>query len=166
MYRVLIQNQAIVQALLAELQTFCVWMKNSSLTSYFWNSFLYYIFLFNLFLKIELNVISRGFGVLGFWGNYGYFPGSVYVTSAAFWSLKNVSLSYVVPQKYLEKAGLSIVKQVSIGLVGSNLLLFVPKLNTWTNPEFSEDTGNATGTNTINETPPTRTFGANVIFTF
>ena len=105
-------------------------------------------------------------GGVGFWGNFGYFPGSVYVTSAAFWSLKNVSLSYVVPQKYLERAGLSIVKQVSIGLVGSNLLLFVPKLNTWTNPEFSEDTGNATGTNTINETPPTRTFGANVIFTF
>jgi len=45
-------------------------------------------------------------------------------------------------------------------------LLWVPKLNTWTNPEFSEDTGNATGSNSLSQSPPTRTFGATLNLTF
>jgi TonB-linked SusC/RagA family outer membrane protein len=96
-------------------------------------------------------------GGAGFWGNYGYFPASMYVTSGAFWSLRSVSLSYALPKALVRR--LKVVQALSIGLVGSNLLLLLPKLNTWQDPEFSEDKGNATGTNSINEAPPTRTFG-------
>jgi TonB-linked SusC/RagA family outer membrane protein len=103
-------------------------------------------------------------GGLGFWGIYGYFPQSMYVTSAAFWTLRNVSLSYDLPQNLVRR--IRPVQAVSVGLLGSNLLLWVPKLNTWTDPEFSEDNGNATGTNTTSEAPPTRTFGANIKVTF
>ncbi len=103
-------------------------------------------------------------GGLGFWGIYGYFPESMYVTSAAFWTLRNASLSYDLPQRLISH--INPVKAVSIGILGSNLLLLVPKQNTWTDPEFSEDTGNATGTNSTNQAPPTRTFGANLKVTF
>ena len=97
-------------------------------------------------------------GGVGFWGNYGYFPPSMYVTSGAFWSLRSVCLTYALPKGLLHR--LKVVQALSVGLVGSNLLLFLPKLNTWQDPEFRrEDKGNATGTNSINEAPPTRTFG-------
>lgn len=103
-------------------------------------------------------------GGVGFWGNFGYFPPSMFITSGAFWSLRNVSLTYELPKTVLRH--LKVVQGISIGLVGSNLLLFLPKLNTWQDPEFSEDKGNATGTNSINEAPPTRTYGANLNITF
>ncbi len=103
-------------------------------------------------------------GGVGFWGNFGYFPPSMYVTSGAFWTLRNVSLTYDFPKAWIHH--LKVVQNISLGLVGSNLLLFVPKLNTWQDPEFSEDKGNATGTNSLNETPPTRTFGLNLNVTF
>ncbi|HTJ13847.1 MAG TPA: SusC/RagA family TonB-linked outer membrane protein [Dinghuibacter sp.] len=103
-------------------------------------------------------------GGVGFWGNFGYFPPSMFITSAAFWSLRNVSLTYDLPKSALRR--LKVVQGIQIGIVGSNLLLFLPKLNTWQDPEFSEDKGNATGTNSINEAPPTRTYGANLNITF
>ncbi len=115
--------------------------------------------------KYQTNTnITVNDGGVGFWGNSGYFPESMFVTSAAFWTLRNVSLSYAVPKKYLQH--LKVVQGITIGVVGSNLLLFVPKSNQWTDPEFSEDTGNSTGTNSISEAPPTRTFGANLQVVF
>jgi len=103
-------------------------------------------------------------GGLGFWGIYGYFPQSMYVTSAAFWTLRNASLTYDLPQRLVRR--IRPVQAISVSLLGSNLLLWVPKQNTWTDPEFSEDNGNATGTNSENQAPPTRTFGANIKVTF
>ena len=103
-------------------------------------------------------------GGLGFWGIYGYFPSSMYVTSAAFWTLRNASLSYQVPQQLVNR--IRPVQAVSISLIGSNLWLWLPKQNTWTDPEFSEDNGNATGTNSLSQAPPTRTFGASIKVTF
>ena len=103
-------------------------------------------------------------GGLGFWGIYGYFPASMYVTNAAFWTLRNASLSYQVPQRLVSR--IKPVQAVSVSLIGSNLFLWLPKQNTWTDPEFSEDNGNATGTNSLSQAPPTRTFGANIKVTF
>lgn len=103
-------------------------------------------------------------GGLGFWGIYGYFPASMYVTSASFWTLRNASLTYQVPQRLIGR--IKPVQAVTVSLIGSNLLLLLPKQNTWTDPEFSEDNGNATGTNTLNQAPPTRTFGGNIKITF
>jgi len=41
-----------------------------------------------------------------------------------------------------------------------------PKSNQWTDPEFSNDTSNGTGTVGTNILPPVRTYGANVTLTF
>lgn len=87
-----------------------------------------------------------------------------YYTSAAFWKLREVVLSYDIPSKWLGNG--KIVKKASVALIGRNLLTLRPKTNWWTDPEFSNTTGNAVGTTTIGQTPPTRIFGFNVNVTF
>lgn len=92
-------------------------------------------------------------------------PGSMYVSSGAFWALRNASLSYTIPSQYIRK--LRVVQAITIGVVGTNLFMWRPSGNVWTDPEFGDNvTGNATGTNTLSEAPPTRTFGANLNITF
>lgn len=87
-----------------------------------------------------------------------------YYSSAAFWKLREVVLSYNVPAKLL--GGGRYVKGASVSLVGRNLLMFRPKTNQWTDPEFSNTTGNAIGLTSLTQTPPTRIFGFNVNLTF
>jgi TonB-linked SusC/RagA family outer membrane protein len=95
---------------------------------------------------------------------WGGFPESAYMTSGAFWSLRNASISYTLPKNIVGK--LKYVQNISVSAVGSNLLLIVPKSNIWTDPEFGEDTGNATGSNSIHQSPPTRTYGLNLKIVF
>ncbi|MBV6428305.1 MAG: Vitamin B12 transporter BtuB [Haliscomenobacter sp.] len=87
-----------------------------------------------------------------------------YYSSAAFWKLREVVLSYKVPTKILGVG--RFVKDATISLVGRNLLMFRPKTNLWTDPEFSNTTGNAVGLTTLSQSPPTRVYGFNVNLTF
>ncbi len=87
-----------------------------------------------------------------------------YYSSAAFWKLREVVLSYKVPTKLLGVG--RFVKDATISLVGRNLLMFRPKTNQWTDPEFSNTTGNAVGLTTLSQSPPTRVYGFNVNLTF
>ncbi len=87
-----------------------------------------------------------------------------YYTSASFWKLREVVLSYDIPSKWLGDG--KVVKRASVALIGRNLLTLRPDTNQWTDPEFSNTTGNAVGTTTINQTPPTRLMGFNVNLTF
>lgn len=106
-------------------------------------------------------------GSWNFWSgvlNSAGAAGTPYVTSAAFWKLREVSLSYQVPQKFLDHS--KFIKKASIGLVGRNLLMWRPKSNTFTDPEFSEDNGNATGLTTVNQSPPTRLYGITATVSF
>jgi TonB-linked SusC/RagA family outer membrane protein len=103
-----------------------------------------------------------------FWVNSNYHTtdaGSV--TSAAFWKLREVSLSYDIP---CEKVfgSTKVVKAFQVGLVGRNLVMWRPKTNVWTDPEFNADgaTTNAVGYTTEDQTPPTRVMGFSVKLTF
>jgi len=101
--------------------------------------------------------------------NYNLFPGlfnyieSPYVTSAAAWKLREVSLSYELPRSVLRFT--KVIQRASITISGRNLLMIRPKTNQWTDPEFSEDTSNAVGENSINQAPPTRIMGATLSIT-
>jgi hypothetical protein len=103
-------------------------------------------------------------GGLGFWDNHFDAISENYVTSAAFWKVREVSLSYRIPSSLLTNT--KIIKKASVGLVGRNLLTFLPKSNLYTDPEFNLGTGNAVGVNSIAITPPTRTYGVTVDLTF
>jgi TonB-linked SusC/RagA family outer membrane protein len=89
-----------------------------------------------------------------------------YVTKGDFFKIREVSLSYAVPSSLLEKS--RVIKGVSLNLYGRNLFTWVPKENQWTDPEFSfgNSNSNAVGINTINQTPPTRFYGASLSATF
>jgi TonB-linked SusC/RagA family outer membrane protein len=103
-------------------------------------------------------------GGLGFWDNHFDVASENFVTNAAFWKIREVSLSYSIPTSLLAKT--KILKKVDISLVGRNLLTLLPKSNLYTDPEFNLGTGNSVGVNSINITPPTRTYGFNIDLTF
>ena len=103
-------------------------------------------------------------------GGYGFWSQTIntevnsnYLSSAAFLKIREASLTYTVPSKKLGKKG---IKGMTVSVTGRNLLTWLPKTNQWTDPEFSNTTGNAQGVNTIDNTPPTRIFGANVTLQF
>jgi len=102
--------------------------------------------------------------------NFNLFPGlfntvaSPWVESASAWKLREVAITYNIPVKVL--GGQKFVKAASLTVSGRNLLMFRPKTNLWTDPEFSEDTSNAVGENSINQAPPTRIYGGTFRVTF
>ena len=106
-------------------------------------------------------------GGAGFWPGsvYGTNLGSPFVQSAAFWKIREVSITYDFPASLL--SGAKFIKRLSVGLVGRNLFMFRPASNQYTDPEFSSSgSGNAVGRTNETQLPPTRIFGANVTVTF
>jgi TonB-linked SusC/RagA family outer membrane protein len=90
---------------------------------------------------------------------------SNYLASGAFWKIREVAITYNMPSKWF---GFSkgAIKGASFTLSGRNLLTILPKTNEWSDPEFSNTTGNAQGVNDRNNTPPTRIYGANLTVNF
>ncbi|RYF68278.1 MAG: SusC/RagA family TonB-linked outer membrane protein, partial [Cytophagaceae bacterium] len=115
------------------------------------------------------NVTTKD-GNLVFWTNSGYHnAASSYVTSADFWKLREVVLSYNIPASILGYT--KFIKTLNVALTGRNLIMLRPKTNVFTDPEFSggtnaNDTSNAVGTTTEYQTPPTRLYGFRLSFGF
>jgi TonB-linked SusC/RagA family outer membrane protein len=103
-------------------------------------------------------------------GNFNFWPttyrgvGANYVISAAAWKLREVVVSYNFPQNWLVST--RIVKAASLSVSGRNLIMLRPETNKWTDPEFSEDTGNDVGRTSEGQAPPTRIFTATLAVTF
>jgi TonB-linked SusC/RagA family outer membrane protein len=104
-------------------------------------------------------------------GGYGFFEATAtnrgvnsnYITSAAAWKVREISLSYELPKKLLART--RVIKGATIGFVGRNLFMFLPKSNQWTDPEFNNTTGNSLGVNNNSILPPNRLYGFNVNLT-
>jgi TonB-linked SusC/RagA family outer membrane protein len=102
--------------------------------------------------------------------NFNLFPGLFYnvaspwVESASAWKLREIAITYNIPVKLI--GGQKVVKGASLTVSARNLLMFRPKTNLWTDPEFSEDTSNAVGENSTNQAPPTRIYGGTFSVTF
>ncbi|MFI5159888.1 MAG: SusC/RagA family TonB-linked outer membrane protein [Sphingobacteriales bacterium] len=111
-------------------------------------------------------------GVLTRDGNYTFWEGSAYsattspfVSSGAFWKLREVSLSFDLNQ-FINKS--HFIKGATFALTGRNLFIWVPKSNPYTDPEFSDlnPFQNTRGVSDDNITPGTRIFGADLKLTF
>jgi len=86
------------------------------------------------------------------------------VVSAASWRIREASIAYNIPQKWVDKT--KIVSRASISVVGRNLALFTPKTNMWGDPDgFSTGNTNLTGYQSQNRSLP-RTLGFNLSVTF
>ncbi|HEV7780211.1 MAG TPA: SusC/RagA family TonB-linked outer membrane protein [Chitinophagaceae bacterium] len=86
---------------------------------------------------------------------------SNYLVSADFWKIREASLSWNMPIKWFGFTR-NAVKGVSLTLSGRNLFMFLPKSNEWTDPEFSNNAGNAQGVTGFEALPATRVFGASI----
>lgn len=82
-----------------------------------------------------------------------------YLVSGDFWKIREASLSYNIPAKWFGFTK-NAIKGATFTLSGRNLFMFLPRTNEWTDPEFSNTTGNAQGISGLDNTPPTRIFGA------
>lgn len=94
---------------------------------------------------------------------------SNYLADGSFWKIREIALSYTLPSRIFSNS--HTIKGVTLAVTGRNLFTWLPKSNVWTDPEFSANgnaayNGNATGRSTAYNLPPTRIFGANVVFTF
>jgi TonB-linked SusC/RagA family outer membrane protein len=106
-------------------------------------------------------------GNAGFWTDNTYNRGitSNYITSGAFWKLRQLSIAYDLPQSLLKKT--KVLKGVTISLQGRNLFIWVPKANIYTDPEFSSAGSDSNGIGVTGlSTPPSRYYGGTISFTF
>lgn len=103
-----------------------------------------------------------------------------FVNSAWFIKLRDISLSYTVPQSIISKT--KIFSGASISLFGRNLLTIVDKANFYTDPEYSNiatnsfqgdlnslgatSSGNGIGINGTRQTPPVRQYGFSINVSF
>jgi TonB-linked SusC/RagA family outer membrane protein len=94
-------------------------------------------------------------------GDY-YNAASTYVTSGAFWKIREADLNFDL-SSLVKKS--KVIKRATFTLIGRNLFMFRPQSNTWTDPEFASSQGNDSGFSS-NQLPPTRLFGATLNLTF
>lgn len=87
-----------------------------------------------------------------------------YVTPNWFVKLRDVNLSYDLPESLIKKTG--IFTSANVAVYGRNLFTLKDKTNYYTDPEFSFTSGNGIGINNTGQTPPVRQFGFNVNFVF
>lgn len=90
---------------------------------------------------------------------------SNYTYSAAFWKLREASLSYTLPTSAIER--IKFIKAAQVSVQGRNLFLFTPKTNIYTDPEYSAlgSGSNAIGFNSLGQTPPGRYYGLTLSLT-
>jgi TonB-linked SusC/RagA family outer membrane protein len=95
-----------------------------------------------------------------------------FVTSAAFWKLRDVSLSYTIPTNIVKKT--KIFKAATLGIFGRNLIMLTPRENQFGDPELLASTASSGGTigngigfnDTEGALPSARAFGLTLNITF
>ena len=106
-------------------------------------------------------------GNSGFWtsGSANTDIATNYFASAAAWRLRELNISYSLPQKWIGNG--RVIKRITVAAIGRNLFLFVPKSNQWGDPEFNSATGaNTFGLSSSFQTPPSRLFGGSLTVQF
>ncbi|MGE9314809.1 SusC/RagA family TonB-linked outer membrane protein [Niabella sp. CJ426] len=107
-------------------------------------------------------------------GNYAFWTGGKtntliltnYLSSAAAIRLREVNLSYTIPENLLGKVS-TVIKKLTVSAIGRNLFLFVPKSNQWGDPEFNySSTGNTYGVSSSYQSPASRFFGGSLSIQF
>lgn len=103
-------------------------------------------------------------GSIGFWVNSQYTSaGTQYVQNAAAWKVRTVSLTYDFGKMI---SGQKVLKGLKLTALVNNALMFRPKENNFTDPEFNYNNSNAAGNNTYYQLPPTRQWTMVAAFNF
>ncbi len=107
--------------------------------------------------------VANDIAIYSGWGDYSFsrgilFNGEIFTSSADFWKLRDVSLSFEFPQKLFKSV--KAIKGATFSIFGRNLITLLPDDNWYTDPEFSQTNGNGQGINNSLNTPPVRQYGA------
>lgn len=103
-------------------------------------------------------------GNANFWTNSAFADaGTSYIENAAFWKLRNVSLTYDFKDVI---QNIHWLHGLTFSIIGKNLIMLRPSQNVWTDPEFSYTTGNDQGITNYDQLPPTRQYGASINIKF
>lgn len=119
------------------------------------------------YIKNTNITLTDGNGNAGFWTSENNRDvSSNYVSSGAFWKLRELSLAYHLPQSLFRKA--SFIKGIDVSVQGRNLFIWLPKTNFYTDPEYSEvsSTSNGIGITGISSAPPSRYYGGTIAINF
>jgi TonB-linked SusC/RagA family outer membrane protein len=119
------------------------------------------------YIKNTAITIANGNGNNGFWtDNVNRGVTSNYVTSANFWKLREISIGYDVPASLLART--KAIKSATISIQGRNLFMWLAKDNIYTDPEYSAagSDNNGIGLNSLDQTPPSRFYGATISVKF
>jgi TonB-linked SusC/RagA family outer membrane protein len=103
-------------------------------------------------------------GNIGFWAYSAYRKaGTTYVENASAWKVRTISVAYDFTSMFHKFAW---IHGVRLQAIVNNALMFRPKENDFTDPEFNASNNNGLGLNTIYQLPPTRDFTAVLQFKF
>ncbi|CCY34819.1 tonB-dependent receptor plug [Alistipes sp. CAG:831] len=87
------------------------------------------------------------------------------VVSANSWKLRELSLTWKLPQRWMEKT--KFLQSAAVSLVGRNLFYWVPDTNLWGDPDMWGGTGNRNAPGVVrNAMAGFRTFGFNINLSF
>jgi len=104
-------------------------------------------------------------GIMGYWQNNYNNVKSNYVKDATALKIRELAIGYELPKSIIEK---SPFQKVKVGFIARNLMTWLPEENRFADPEFNNTTY---GTNSIGvggyfQSPPTRSFGGNIVLEF
>ncbi len=102
-------------------------------------------------------------GGFSFWNSTYNAIKENYVSDATTLKLREVALSYNLPERFLNK---TFIKEVSFGIVARNLIMLRSAQNVYTDPEFTNDSQSVAGLGTIAQLPPTSSYGFKVNLKF
>lgn len=89
--------------------------------------------------------------------------GTSYIESAAAWKIRTISLSYDFTKLISHQ---KIIKGAKLTALCNNVLMFRPKQNDFTDPEFNYSNNNGLGYNTFYQLPPARQYSLIANFNF
>ena len=115
---------------------------------------------------IANNTVTVRDGGAEFWTSDSYRRGIAtnYVYSGNYWKLREASLSYDFPRTMFMNN--KYIKGARISVQGRNLVIWVPKSNIYTDPDYNFTDSNAVGITSLSQTPPTRFYSATVTLNF
>ena len=114
---------------------------------------------------VENTNITVNSGGKDFWTGVYRSARAAQVVSANSWKLRELSLTWNLPQRWMEKT--KILQSAAVSLVGRNLFYWVPDTNLWGDPDMWGGTGNRNAPGVVrNAMAGFRTFGFNINLSF
>jgi len=102
-------------------------------------------------------------GIMGYWQNNFNNVKSNYVKDATALKIRELAIGYEFPKSMIEKMQ---IQKLKIGLIARNLMTWLPEENRFADPEFNNTLSNSIGVGGYFQSPPTKSYGVNLVIEF